>query len=103
MKKTDLFDESIFSIHESYSSIAGNERIKNTDKKRTLFYHYCYTLRAWYRSGYFNKARKLGKLIMKDYPEEWFRNEFGVHQILQRLRMPGPMLSILRKIKRQLK
>jgi len=71
----------------------------NTDRKKTLFYHLCYQLRALYAGGNIKAAKKIAHYLKDHYPEPWLDNEKLVPHIRSRLKWPAFMLLLIRKIK----
>jgi glycosyltransferase involved in cell wall biosynthesis len=94
-----LFPEEVLSYYYPYSFAADAEITRRADKKNILFYHYCYTLKAWYRSGELEKAKQLAAVIRRKYPALWWQHEPGISAIMNRLKWPAALIRALRKIR----
>lgn len=100
MKSTGLFAEDIFSFYYPYSYQPTKEIVSSLEKNKILFFQYCYTLKAWYRSDDLEKAKQLAGWICSRYPAHWWKTEPGVPGIIKRLRWPAAWIRTFRKIKK---
>lgn len=100
MKSSGFFDEKIFDYHSAFSFEADQYILNGVDKKRMLFYHYCYLAKALYWSGEMDKAKLLLKFLKQGYPAPWLRDEKDIPGIIRKLSLPGFVLKTLKKVKR---
>jgi glycosyltransferase involved in cell wall biosynthesis len=70
------------------------------DKRKILFYHYCYVLKAFYWSGKLDKASELLKQLKEEYPYDWLKVEKDIPAIMKKLALPSFFLKALKKLKR---
>ena len=100
MQSSGFFDNRIFDFRFDFSFTPNQEIINGADKKKILFYHYCYLLKSLYWSGEMETARKLLKYLRENYSTAWLKDEKDVPGIGRKLTLPGFVLSTLKKVKR---
>ena len=100
IKNAGVLNDQTLSYNSLFPFQANEEIIKNADRKKILFYHFCYILKASYLSGEREKARRLSTIIKQQYPQRWIDDEKYISQILTRLKLPEPLLKILIGIKK---
>lgn len=96
---TGLIEKDLLSFYYPFSFIINKDVLNTADKKKIVFYHYCYTLRSFYRTGLIGKAKKMSALICKNYPAEWWKTEDGILLITKRLQLSTALIQVLKKIK----
>jgi len=77
--------------------------IDNANKELALFYHLCYWLKSCYQYKKRDDARKFLVILKKNFPVDWLANERHIPQIINRLKIPDPVLDVLITLKRQYK
>lgn len=102
LSTSGIFEKDLLSFYYPYSFELDRKLISQTDKQRMLFYHYCYTLKSYYKRGRILKSKKLSSLIRKTYKAEWWQNENSIMQIIRRLILPTIILKALKKIKKMI-
>src|SRR5688572_11522933 len=100
MKSTNIFDDILSLEPLSFSFTPDKDIIKSVDKRKLLFYHLCYVLKSLYQSGSRHKARKLLNWMKKNYSAAWLKKENYIPQIINRLRIPEPVLRLLITLKK---
>ena len=99
LNDSGIIDPSLLESKTKFDLQPDRTLLVNADKKKILFYHFCYILKSIYKSGEFSKAKRLRKLLVNDYPADWLDKEKEIPPIIKRLLLPGPLISFLRKIR----
>ena len=86
----------------TYSFAPDKNLVAHADKRKILFYHYCYTLRSYYENGMIEDAKNMKKIICENFPADWWKSEKGVPEIMRRLVLPAPLISSLKYIRKKL-
>ncbi len=102
ISQTNIFEKDLLSFYYPFSFTPDKKILNQADKKKIVFYHYCYTLKSWYNSGLIENSKNLAKLISEKYPLSWVQNENGVPLIMKRLKLPTVVIRVLKKIKRMI-
>lgn len=97
---TGIIEKDLLSFYYPFSFTINKNVLTTADKKKIVFYHYCYTLRSFYRTGFIRKAKRMSALICKNYPSAWWKAEDGILLITKRLLLPTGFLQVLKKIKK---
>lgn len=100
LSTSGIFEKDLLSFYYPYSFELDRKLLDQADKKKILYYHYCHTLKSYYKSGIILKSKKLSKLIRKTYKAEWWKNEKSIRQIMKRLLLPTIILKTLKKIRK---
>jgi glycosyltransferase involved in cell wall biosynthesis len=100
IKSSGFFDDKIFDYRSVFTFKADQRILNDVDKKRMLFYHYCYLTKALYWNGELDKAAKLLKFLKQSYPAGWLKDEKDIPGIMRKLSLPGFVLKTLKKVKR---
>ena len=102
LELSGMIEKEILSWYQPFSFQPEQQMLNRADKKKILFYTYCYTLRAWYKSGLFKKAGRLARMIRDNYPENWWQEEKGIATIMSRVFYPPVLIRLARKLKSSL-
>ena len=86
-------------INYHYPFKANESIVASANKELALFYHLCYWLKSCYQYKRRNDARKLLAIIKKNFPSEWLAKEKHIPQIINRLKLPDPVLDVLLSLK----
>ena len=97
---SDFFDDAAKGWFTKFSFEPDSSIVNKTDREKTLYYHYCYILKALYWNGQHDKSRELIKMLKKKYPAGWLAAEKDVSAILKKLALPGFVLQTLKMIKK---
>lgn len=97
---SNLFEKGILSFYYPYSFEINRNMLDKADKRKILFYHFCNTLKSYYKNGLILKSKRLSKLIRKTYKAEWWKNENNMLQIMKRLILPAAIIRVLKKIRK---
>jgi len=100
MKATTMFNDILSLEPLSFSFMPDRDIINSVDKRKLLFYHLCYVLKSFYQAGSRRKARKLLNWMKDNYSAAWLNKENFIPQIMNRLRIPEPILRLLISLKR---
>ena len=100
IKNDNILEQEFFSYHYPFAFLVNEELIDKADKKRVLFYHYCYVLKAAYLAGERKKAREIVILLKKKFSREMLNAEKYIPQILVRLKLPESVLSFIIGLKK---
>lgn len=98
MKSSGIFTEEVLDFFEPFTFAPDMKILNIADKRKILFYHYCYVLKAFYWSGQRDKARQLLKNLQDAYPADWLKNEKDIPQLTRKLMLPDIFLRALKKI-----
>lgn len=74
--------------------------IAKANKDLALFYHLCYWLKSCYQYNRRDDAREILGILKRNFPAEWLAKEKFIPQIINRLKMPDPVLDILINLKK---
>jgi len=99
MKNTLIVSEQALSYYSPFNFPVDRKILAGADKKKILFYQYCYLFKSAYLSGDRKKARKLASILTTKFTTEWLANEKHIPQIINRLKLPEPLLKILIRVK----
>lgn len=100
MKASGFFSEGVLDFYSPFSFSPERDFLRKVDKKKILFYHYCYVLKDLYWTGQMDKAGILLKRIKENYPDEWIRDEKEIPVIIKKLALPRFILKTMKRIKR---
>lgn len=99
MSSSGFFDEGTLAYKLPFSFLPDKSIVDAADKRKILFYHYCYVLKAFYWSGRLDKAKQLLKMLKENYPYEWLMDEKDIPPMMKKLALPGFVLKTLKRIK----
>jgi len=99
IKNSEIVSEQELNYYSPFHFQVNEQILDNADKKKILFYQYCYLFKSAYLSGDRKKARKIAAILTAKFSSAWLENEKHIPQILQRLKLPEPLLQTLIKIK----
>lgn len=100
MNESGVIDKDILDFHYPFTFTPDKTILDSTDKKKIMFYHYCYVLKALYWNGHMDKAGNLLKKLRSEYSYDWLMDEKDIPSIIKKLALPGFVLNVLKKIKR---
>jgi glycosyltransferase involved in cell wall biosynthesis len=100
LKASGFLTEKVLEFYYPFSFTPDKNLLQKADKKKILFYHYCYLLKAFYWGGQMDQAGKLLTQLRKQYSSEWLKKEKDIPKITKKLALPGFVLRTLKKIKR---
>jgi glycosyltransferase involved in cell wall biosynthesis len=99
MRSSGFFEEEVLAYYDPFVFTPEKDINRYADKKKILFYHYCYMLKAFYWSGQREVARRMLKHLKHSYPSEWIKNEKDFSIIIKKLGLPDILLRVIKKIK----
>lgn len=102
LKEAYLTEQEQLAFYYPYSFTPDKNIFRNVDRKKILFYHYCYTLKSCYQSGKIVLAKRISKHIWNQFPDEWRRIEKGIPEIMSRLVFPVPVIQWLKYLRRKI-
>lgn len=102
MKSTEFIEEDVLAYYNSFGFIPKEDILAYANKKRILFFHYCYVLKNLYFSGQREKARRLSKYLRSHYPIMWLKDEKDISPVIAKLMIPDILLDGLKKVKKYL-
>jgi len=97
---SEFLPEKVLAFYYQFSFTPDKTILQSADKRKILFYHYCYLLKAFYWSGQMEPAKKLLKQLKSGYPAAWLKTEKDIPGIMKKLALPEIVLKTLKKIKR---
>ncbi len=75
------------------------DKIKLIDKKKMMFYHLCYHIKASYLDKRFSDARKTLNWVKKNYDARLLSNEKSIPPIIRNLKFPDFIIRLMQNIK----
>jgi glycosyltransferase involved in cell wall biosynthesis len=99
MKNSGFFQSDQLSYYCPFDFSPDMSIIAGADRKQTLFYHFCYLLKAFYWNDERMKAKKILDYLKTNYNIEWIKNEKDVPAIMKKMMLPDFILKGLKKIK----
>ena len=84
---------------KEFSFTPAPQLINKVDKKKLLFYHLCYHVKAFYIANRFNDARKLLQYVHAHYPADWISEERAIPPIIRNLRFPNFVIRFMQRIR----
>lgn len=102
IKLSGYFKDDELAYYYNFNFSPDQHIVETADKKKILFYHYCYMLKAYYWSNQRVKARSLLTYLRKQYPAHWIAKEKDIPAIIRKLALPDGLLKVVKRIKRGL-
>lgn len=102
LKKIGVFSEPL-EYYYKFDFQPEQQLIDRVDKKLLLFYHLCYSLKAYYWTRRIRESRKLAAYLLKNYSLSLVMNEKAVKPILVKIMVPRFIMNTARDLRRSIR
>ncbi len=74
--------------------------VDRVDKRKLLFYHLCYHVKAYYIADRFDDAKRTLKYIKANFDPAWINAEKSIPPVIRNLKYPDFVIKFMQKLKK---
>lgn len=102
LRDTGLFDQEL-NYYRAFSFQPEPRILTKLNSRKALCFHLGHIIKDLYWDNRVDEAQNLMKLVDKNFPASWFKEDKRLTEVMTKLNFPGFILSSLKKVKRMFK
>jgi len=99
LKNTGLYGDELGYVN-NFSFQINEQIVMSVNRQKALYFHLGHVLKDLYWTYHVDEAKKLLKLMLENFPEDWLKEDIRLEAVIVKLKFPGFVIKSIRRIKR---